>query len=148
MCQLYKSILFFHVILGARGQSLKIKGVKIWYLWVHFLFGINSICCCEDIIQEYKNIAFQVKGKVRTGRENTKGWLFRNSQLGLQACLFYLALIKSTCDASNHLLFLWHISPLWLIPLLCLQTKQNQAIRWLQFNHEWLKTRATLTTFL
>lgn len=57
-----------------RGQMTEPKtiGVKIWYLWVHFLFGINSIGCCEEIIQEHENIAFQVKSKVRTGREGTQ----------------------------------------------------------------------------
>lgn len=112
-------VYFFHVISGVRWQSLKAKEVKVWYLWVHFLFGVNAIRCREDIIQEYKNIPFQVKSKVRTGRENKKEYDYqklkkkKNSQLGLRGLLFSLSLIKSICSASKTAFSLAYFPPVW-----------------------------------
>lgn len=57
----------FHIHFCHLGPAkLKSCKRKIWYLGVHLLFGVNSICRCEDVIQEYKHITFQVKGKVGT----------------------------------------------------------------------------------
>jgi hypothetical protein len=70
--QLNTLTVLFHVIPGARWHGGKAAGGKVRYLRVHFLFGINSICRGEDIIQEYKNVAFQVECEVRAGRENRK----------------------------------------------------------------------------
>lgn len=78
-CQLNMLIVIFHVIPGARWHGHKAAGGKVWYLRVHFLFGINSICCGEDIIQEYKNVAFQVECEVRAGRENRKGRHYKDT---------------------------------------------------------------------
>lgn len=72
-------VVIFHVISGARWHRCKAAGGKVRYLRVHFLFGINSIGCGEDIIQEYKNVAFQVECEIRAGRENRKGRRYKDT---------------------------------------------------------------------
>lgn len=96
--QLNTLIVFFHVIPGARWHGGKAAGGKVRYLRVHFLFGINSICRGEDIIQEYKNVAFQVECEVRAGRENRKRRRYKDT-LKLTSELA-CGLVRSVCSAS------------------------------------------------